>query len=118
MFSVHQSSKPKNKTEKNEKRNKIYHKKQKANAIYDDDDDEDGYDMKVYQNLLKKPKKKKIHHHKKGHIKRRKSRKRLSKRWYNAKENPSEITRENAIDIGEDRSVESPSYEYDGTLFW
>ena len=119
--SVHQSTQkkqPKSKTEKSEKRNKIYHKKQKANRVYNDDDDEDGYDLKVYQNLLKKPKKKKIHHHKKGHFKRRKSRKRLSKRWYNAKESPSEIKRENAVDIGEDRSVESPSYEYDGTLFW
>lgn len=67
-----------NKAEQGEKRNEIVHRK---NKIYDDEDDEDGYDLKVYQSLLKRPKKKsKVHRHKKVHSKERKSRRRLSKR--------------------------------------
>ena len=107
----------KNKAKQGEKRNKIYHAKHKVKEIYDDDDDEDGYDLKVYQNLLKKPKKSKIHRHKNAHSKRRKSRKRLNKRWHDENENLSEITGENEFDIGEDRSVERP-YIYDGAMFW
>jgi hypothetical protein len=74
--------------------------------------------LKVYQNLLKKPKKNKFHRHKNDHSKRRKSKKRMSKRWYNVNENLPEITPDDGIDFGADRSLESPSYEYDGAMFW
>ena len=122
MYSVHsrQQKDFKNKEEKGERRNKIYHRVRKVNEIYDDDDDEDGYDFKVYQNLLKKPKRNKIHHHKNTHhSKRRKSKKRLRKRWYNENENVSEYNEENDNDLGEneDRSIEAPYY-YDGAMIW
>ena len=116
MYSAHSAQhKSKDKAEKGEKRNKIYRRKHKVHEIYDDDDDDDGYDLQVYRDLLKKRKKSRIHPHRKAHAKRKKSRKRLSKRWYDQ----NEITGENEFDIGEnrDKPVDSP-YHYDGAVFW
>lgn len=106
-----------NKAEQAEKRNEIVHRK---NKIYDDEDDEDGYDLKVYQSLLKRPKKKsKVHRHKKVHSKERKSRRRLSKRLlYNEDEDASKIIERNGfeLDQNDNRSVDT-SYYYDGVMF-
>lgn len=120
LYSEFASEINKFKHKKNDEKTKKMKKKSriKSKAIYDDDDDEDGYDHKVYEDLLKKPNKNRVKHQKKRNHKHKhkKSRKHNVKRELHNNGHAEEvITEENNSD--QEISYLKPVF-YDTANWW